>query len=318
MRRLRATAALRDLRREARLSAADFIHPMFVVEERAAAGPVPAMPGVVRYTLDSLDREIEMVVSLGIRSVLLFGVPGSKKSDASGAYKSDNIVSRAIERIKKLSDRLAVITDVCLCSYTDHGHCGLIRDQRVDNDATLELLGKMAVAHASAGADLVAPSGMMDGMVAAIRFALDAAGKTDAGILSYAVKYASSFYGPFRHAAESAPAFGDRRSYQMDPANVREALAEAKLDIDEGADAIMVKPALPYLDVIRRVKDAFPEMPLAAYQVSGEYSMLKAAAANGWLDEKLTAIESLTGIKRAGADMIITYFATAAAKWLAE
>ena len=333
---MRNTPALRELRRETRLSPANFIYPIFVVEDRAAAGPVPSMPGVTRHTVETLDREIESVVSLGIPSVLVFGVPAAKRPDAAaaiglanqgtsvslppyqGGTQGGSIVSRAVERIKGLTDRLAVITDVCLCSYTDHGHCGVIREKQVDNDATLDLLAKMAVAHARAGADLVAPSGMMDGMVAAIRDALDAAKCHDTGILSYAVKYASSFYGPFRDAAESAPAFGDRRSYQMDPANALEALAEARLDIDEGADAIMVKPALPYLDVIRRVKDAFPEVPLAAYQVSGEYSMIKAAAANGWIDEKQVALESLTAIKRAGADMIITYFAPAASQWLSR
>jgi len=274
------------------------------------------MPGVVRITLDTLDREIESVNSLGIRSVLLFGIPATKRPDAASAFSNENVVSRSVEKIKSISDRLAVITDVCLCSYTDHGHCGVIREEKVDNDATLELLGKMAVAHARSGADLVAPSGMMDGMVAAIRGALDSAKCHDTGILSYAVKYASSFYGPFRDAAESAPAFGDRHSYQMDPANALEALAEARLDIEEGADAIMVKPAIAYLDVIRRVKDNFPDVPLAAYQVSGEYSMIKAAGANGWLDEKKVALESLTSIKRAGANMIITYFAKDAAAWL--
>ena len=318
MRRMRRTPAMRELRRETRLSPADFIHPLFLVETKSAAGPVPSMPGVSRHTVESLDREIESVLSAGIRAVLLFGVPSEKFPDAASAIsqKGGPIVCRAIERIKNLTDRLAIITDICLCSYTDHGHCGVIRDQEVDNDATLELLGQMAAAHARAGADLVGPSGMMDGMVAAIRRALDEANCQDTGILSYAVKYASSFYGPFRDAAESTPAFGDRRSYQMDPANAHEALAEARLDIEEGADALMVKPALPYLDVIRRVKDAFPEMPLAAYQVSGEYSMIKAAAANGWLDEQKVALESLTAIKRAGADMIITYFAKDASRWL--
>jgi porphobilinogen synthase len=319
MRRLRATPALRELRRETRLSPADFIHPLFVVEDASAAGPIGSMPGIVRHTLETLDREIESVAAAGIPAVLLFGVPAKKSPDASsavGGKAGDPVVCRAIEKIKKLSDRLAVITDVCLCSYTDHGHCGLIRDNRIDNDATLAILGKMAAAHARAGADLVAPSGMMDGMVAAIRSALDAANGQNTGILSYAVKYASSFYGPFREAAESAPAFGDRYGYQMDPANAREALAEARLDLAEGADALMVKPAMPYLDVIRRVKDAFPEVPLAAYQVSGEYSMMKAAAAHGWLDERKVALESLTAIKRAGADTIITYFALAASGWL--
>ncbi len=318
MRRLRRTPALRELRRETRLSPADFIHPIFVVEDRSSAAPVPSMPGVMRFSVDQLDREIESVVSLGLRSVLLFGVPSTKSSTADAAAAEDNIVSRAVARIKSLTDRLAVMTDVCLCSYTDHGHCGFVDGESIDNDTTLGLIGRMAVTHAQAGADLVAPSGMMDGMVASIRRALDESKCHEVGILSYAVKYASSFYGPFRDAADSKPAFGDRRSYQMDPANAAEAIAEAQLDINEGADAIMVKPALPYLDVVRRVKDAFPDVPLAAYQVSGEYSCIKAAAANGWLDERSVALESLTAIKRAGADMIITYFARDAAEWLSR
>jgi len=312
---MRRTPALRDLRRETRLFPADFIHPIFVVEDRAAAGPVASMPGVTRYTIDQLDREIESIIGLGLRSLLVFGIPAAKSPTAYSAIAADSVVCRAVERIKKLTDRLVVITDVCLCSYTDHGHCGVVAGGAVDNDATLDLLGRTAVTHARAGADLVAPSGMMDGMVGAMRAALDEAGRLETGILSYAVKYASSFYGPFRDAAESTPAFGDRRSYQMDPANAAEALAEARLDIDEGADAIMVKPALPYLDVVRRVKDAFPDVSLAAYQVSGEYSCIKAAAAAGWLDERAVAMETLTAIKRAGADMIITYFAKSAAEW---
>jgi len=316
MRRLRRTPALRELRRETRLSPVDFIYPIFVVEDRSAAGPVPSMPGVMRFSIDQLDREIETVVSVGLRSVLLFGVPSTKSAIPLAAAANDGIVCRAVARIKALTDRLALMTDVCLCSYTDHGHCGIVDGESIDNDATLELLGRMAVSHAKAGADLVAPSGMMDGMVASIRRALDESRCHDVGILSYAVKYASSFYGPFRDAADSKPAFGDRHSYQMDPANAAEAITEARLDIEEGADAIMVKPALPYLDVIRRVKDAFPDVPLAAYQVSGEYSCIKAAAANGWLDERSVALESLTAIKRAGADMVITYFAKNAAEWI--
>jgi len=274
------------------------------------------MPGVSRLRIDDLDREVESILSAGLRSVLLFGLPGSKDATGSTGCGDDNIVAQAATRIKKLTDRLVVMTDVCLCEYTDHGHCGIVREGAIDNDETLFALAKMAVAHARGGTDFVAPSGMMDGMVGAIRRGLDEAGLPDVGILSYAVKYASSFYGPFREAADSKPAFGDRRSYQMDPANVREALAEAKLDIDEGADIIMVKPALPYLDVVRRVRDAFPEMPLAAYQVSGEYSMIKAASKNGWLNERDVVLEALTGIKRAGADLIITYFAKEAAGYL--
>jgi porphobilinogen synthase len=337
---MRATAGLRSLRRDTRLLAEDFISPLFVVEDAGAAGPVPSMPGVERFTLGGVDREVEALVGLGIPAVLLFGVPAAKDSAGSGAARDDSVVAKAIERIKSLTDRLVVITDACLCSYTDHGHCGVVVERRgasgasgrrdpvrhkgaapqgmgvIDNDATLEILGKTAVAHARAGADMVAPSGMMDGVIGAMRSAMDAAGFTETGLLSYAVKYASSFYGPFRDAADSKPAFGDRRSYQMDPANVREALAEVELDVQEGADAVMVKPALPYLDVIRGVRESFPAAPLAAYQVSGEYSMIKAAAQNGWLDEKLVAMEALTAIKRAGADMIITYFAKSAAKWI--
>jgi porphobilinogen synthase len=304
------------MRRETRLTPDDFIYPLFVVERGDLAGLVSSMPGIPRLTLADLDREAESILSLGLRSVLLFGLPAKKDATGSTGCGDDNIVSQAATRIKELTDRLVVMTDVCLCEYTDHGHCGIVREGSIDNDETLESLAKMAVAHARAGADFVAPSGMMDGMVSAIRRGLDEAGLSDSGIMSYTVKYASSFYGPFREAADSKPAFGDRRSYQMDPANVREALAEAQLDIDEGADIIMVKPALPYLDVVHRVREAFPQMPLAAYQVSGEYSMIKAAAANGWLNERDVVLESLTSIKRAGADLIITYFAKDAAGWL--
>jgi len=316
MRRLRRTPAIRAMRRETRLTPDDFIYPLFVVERGDLAGLVSSMPGIPRLTLADLDREAESILSLGLRSVLLFGLPAKKDATGSTGCGDDNIVSQAATRIKELTDRLVVMTDVCLCEYTDHGHCGIVREGSIDNDETLESLAKMAVAHARAGADFVAPSGMMDGMVSAIRRGLDEAGLSDSGIMSYTVKYASSFYGPFREAADSKPAFGDRRSYQMDPANVREALAEAQLDIDEGADIIMVKPALPYLDVVHRVREAFPQMPLAAYQVSGEYSMIKAAAANGWLNERDVVLESLTSIKRAGADLIITYFAKDAAGWL--
>lgn len=316
MRRLRRTPAIRAMRRETRLSADDFIYPLFVVERGDQAGPVLSMPGVTRLRLDNLDREVESILGAGLRSVLLFGLPNKKDTTGSTGCCDDNIVSQAVARIKGLTDRLVVMTDVCLCEYTDHGHCGIVREGTIDNDATLAALSEMAVAHARAGADFVAPSGMMDGMVGAIRRGLDEASLSDVGIMSYAVKYASSFYGPFREAADSKPAFGDRRSYQMDPANAREALGEARLDIEEGADIIMVKPALPYLDVMRRVRDAYPEMPLAAYQVSGEYSMIRAAAMNGWLNERDVVLESLTSIKRAGADFIITYFAKDAAGYL--
>ena len=316
MRRLRRTPEIRALRRETRLSADDFIHPLFVVERGDQAGPVSSMPGISRLKLDDLDREVEGILAAGLRSVLLFGLPAKKDATGSTGCGDANIVSLAAARIKKLTDRLVVMTDVCLCEYTDHGHCGIVHDGAIDNDETLSALAKMAVAHARGGADFVAPSGMMDGMVGSIRQGLDEAGLPDVGIMSYAVKYASSFYGPFREAADSKPAFGDRRSYQMDPANAREAPAEASLDVDEGADIIMVKPALPYLDVVHRVREAFPEMPLAAYQVSGEYSMIKAAAKNGWLNERDVVLEALTGIKRAGADLIITYFAKEAAGYL--
>lgn len=315
MRRLRNKAALRALRRETRVSPDALIYPLFVVEDAAAAGPVTSMPGVLRHTLDSLRREVDLASRAGVSSVLLFGVPAKKDAQASRALDASAIVARAVECVRVASADMAIITDVCLCSYTDHGHCGVVHGKTVDNDRTLELLGKMAVVHAQAGADVVAPSGMMDGMVSGIRAALDANGLAQTGILSYAVKYASSFYGPFREAAESSPEFGDRRGYQMDPANVREALAEARLDVHEGADMLMVKPALPYLDVVRAVRETFPEMPLAAYQVSGEYSMIKAAAERGWLDEKRVAMESLTAIRRAGADAIITYYAKDAAGW---
>lgn len=316
MRRLRRTDALRDLVRETRVSRPDLIYPIFVVEDASAAGPVPSMPGVERHSLDSLAREMESVAAAGLRAVILFGVPKSKDSTGSQAFAERGVISRAIEVVRRTNREVAIITDVCLCQYTNHGHCGVLRDGHVDNDATLDLLGKTVVAHANAGVDVVAPSGMMDGAVGAIRGALDGANHSEIAILSYAVKYASSFYGPFRDAAESTPKEGNRRGYQMDPANAREALAEAKLDLDEGADILMVKPAMPYLDVLHRVRQAHPEVPLAAYQVSGEYSMLKAAARNGWLDERAVVMESLTAIKRAGADVILTYFAKQASPWL--
>jgi porphobilinogen synthase len=318
MRRLRRTPALRELVRETRLSPRDLIQPLFVVEDDRAAGPVAAMPAVARLSLPELSSRIEQVRAAGVRAVLLFGIPNEKDACASAADAADGIASRAIRACREAAHDLVVITDVCVCSYTDHGHCGIVADNTVDNDATLPILAKMAVAHARAGADLVAPSAMMDGQVAAIRTALDSAGLVETGILSYAVKYASSFYGPFREAADCAPEFGDRRAYQMDPANAREALAEAQLDINEGADVLMVKPALPYLDVVAAIKQRFPDVPLAAYQVSGEYSMIAAAAARGWLDERAAALEALTAIKRAGADLIITYYADRVVGWLAS
>lgn len=316
-RRLRQTPALRDMVAETRLSRRDLIQPLFVVERAGDAGPVPSMPGVERLTVDGLRSTIERLLRAGIRGTILFGVPASKDAAASSAHAADGVIPRAVEAVRRTAGAdMVIFTDVCLCQYTDHGHCGMLQDGRIDNDATLPVLAMTAVAHAQAGADFVAPSGMMDGAVRAIRTGLDAAGHVDVGILAYAVKYASGFYGPFRDAAESAPRSGDRRSYQMDSRNVREALREARLDWNEGADILMVKPALPYLDVLRRVRDAFPDAPLAAYQVSGEYSMIKAAAERGWLDERTVAVESLTAIKRAGAGMILTYFAEQAAGWL--
>jgi len=316
MRRLRATPAIRTLCAETRLDPARLVQPVFVVEDGAMAGPVPSMPGVERHTLDTLEGEIEQIVAAGVGGVMLFGLPARKDAAGSTAWQPDGVVPRAVERIKSLTDRVVVIADVCLCEYTDHGHCGVLCDGRVDNDATLDVLAQTAIAYARAGADWVAPSAMADGMVGAIRSGLDEHHLADVGILSYAVKYASSFYGPFRDAADCAPKSGDRAGYQMDPANVREAIAEARLDVEEGADLLMVKPALPYLDVIRRVRDVFPEIPLVAYQVSGEYSMIEAAAANGWLDRRRVALESLTAICRAGADVTISYHAKRVADWL--
>jgi porphobilinogen synthase len=317
-RRRRRTDALRRLVREHQLEAADFIHPLFVVHGARVTREVPSMPGVHQLSVDeSLDREVEAVRSLGIPAVLLFGLPASKDEIGSENFAEDGIVQRALRRIRERHPDLLLFTDVCCCEYTSHGHCGVVREGVVDNDATLEILGRVAVTHADAGADIVAPSGMMDGMVRAIREALDGAGHSDRGILSYAVKYASAYYGPFREAADSAPAFGDRRQYQMDPANVREAVLEAELDEAEGADLLMVKPALAYLDVVRAVRER-TSLPLVAYNVSGEYSMIKAAARLGWIDERRVVLESLTGMRRAGADAIISYHAKDVARWLAE
>jgi porphobilinogen synthase len=318
MRRLRASESMRNLVRETRLSVSDFIQPLFVVERTQDAGPIDSMPGVARHTVSQLGDVVAAIADLGVPAVLLFGIPSAKDANASTAVDPDGIVPQAIRACRESAKDLVIISDVCMCSYTDHGHCGIIHEDRVDNDATNQRLGEIAVCHARAGADWVAPSAMMDGMVAAIRSALDDARLDSTGILSYAVKYASSFYGPFRDAADCTPQFSDRRSYQMDPANVGEALAEAKLDLDEGADMLMVKPAMAYLDVIHRVKTAHPQVPLAAYQVSGEYAMIKAAAQRDWIDEKRAVLESLTAIKRAGADMIITYWAGTASRWLNE
>jgi porphobilinogen synthase len=316
-RRLRRTAALRDLVRETTLEPDDLVYPLFVVPGEDVRRPVSSMPGVDQLSVDRLAGEARDLAALGIKAVVLFGIPSAKDPGGAESYADDGIVQQAVASLKDASPELVVMTDVCLCEYTDHGHCGIVDESGyVLNDETLELLGRIAVSHGEAGADVVAPSGMIDGMVGAIRTALDGEGLQRVAILSYAVKYASSFYGPFREAAEGAPAFGDRRSHQMDPRNAREALREAALDVEEGADALMVKPALGYLDVVRSVREGFPELPLAAYNVSGEYAMVKAAAANGWLDERAVALEVLTGIRRAGADLIVTYHAKDAAAWL--
>ena len=317
-RRLRRTAALRDALGETTLRAAQLVHPLFVRDGFAAERPIASMPGHAQRTVDRLDSEVAGLAELGVRSVLLFGIPDEKDEHGSGAWDPAGPVPRAITEIKRRDSTVTVIADVCLCEYTSHGHCGVLDERHaVVNDATLPLLARAAVTYADAGADIVAPSAMMDGQVAAIRSALDDAGHTDVAILAYAVKYASAFYGPFRDAAQSAPAFGDRRAYQMAPPNAREALREAKLDEDEGADMLMVKPAGPYLDIIHRVRET-TDLPLAAYQVSGEYAMLKAAAERGWIDEPRAAMESLLGIRRAGADLVITYYAKAAARWLKD
>ena len=317
LRRLRRTEAIRQLVAETALSPSDLVCPLFVIHGRGVRNEIESMPGIYQYSVDVLQQEARGIAGIGIKAVILFGIPQKKDDLGSGAYDPDGVVQQAIRAMKELNSGLAVITDVCLCEYTDHGHCGVVADGEVDNDRTLELLAKTAISHAEAGADIVAPSAMMDGQVRAIREALDGSNFTHIPIMAYAAKYASAFYGPFRDAAGSAPQFGDRRSYQMDPPNVREALMEVEQDIAEGADMVMVKPALAYLDVIRRVRDTFNH-PLAAYNVSGEYSMVKAAAARGWLDERRTVMEILTAIKRAGADIIITYHAREAAAWLGE
>jgi porphobilinogen synthase len=324
-RRLRATPTLRAMVRETTLAAGDFIYPMFVTHGRGVRRPIRSMPNIHQLSVDEAVAEAQEAAELGVPSIMLFGIPAVKDATGSENFDDEGIVQQATRAIKERLPDLVVIADVCMCEYTDHGHCGIV-DWRVlpggrelpviDNDATLEILRKAAISYARAGADMVAPSGMIDGMVGAIRAALDAASFADVLILSYAVKYASSFYGPFREAAEGAPKFGDRKTHQMDPANVREALREVALDVAEGADLVMVKPALPYLDVVRAVREAC-DLPLAAYNVSGEYAMVKAAAANGWVDERAVTLELLTGIKRAGADLILTYHAKDAARWLA-
>jgi porphobilinogen synthase len=318
LRRLRATRALRGLVRETHLAPEDFVYPLFVAHGLDRREPIEAMPGVDHLSIDHAVAEAAQVAELDIPAVLLFGIPAAKDEEGSGAWDDEGVVQLATRAIKDALPELLVITDLCLCEYTSHGHCGLVRpDGTVDNDATLELLARTAVSQARAGADIIAPSDMMDGRVGVIRQALDEEGQTATPILAYSAKFASAFYSPFREAADSTPAFGDRRGYQMDPANGEEALREVRLDIEEGADLVMVKPALPYLDVIRRVKDQ-TGMPVAAYNVSGEYAMVKAAAAAGYLDERAAVLEALTSIRRAGADVVITYHAKDAARWLQE
>jgi porphobilinogen synthase len=315
LRRLRRSEALRALIRETKVDIGDLIYPLFVVEGNKIKQEISSMPGQYRFSNDLLPKEVEEIAGLGIPAIILFGIPQKKDEVGSSAYHPKGVIQQAIRAIKKATPELPVITDVCLCEYTSHGHCGVVVDGYVDNDKTLELLAKTALSHAQAGADMVAPSDMMDGRVKAIRHALDGNGFQNTPIMAYAAKYASAFYGPFREAAESAPQFGDRRSYQMDPPNWREALREVEQDIAEGADIVMVKPALPYLDLIRKVRDTFNH-PLAAYSVSGEYAKVKAAAKQGWLDEKAVVLEMITAIKRAGADIIITYYAKEVARWL--
>ena len=317
LRRLREQGSLRTLVRETRLSSSDFMYPIFVDQRLSVREEIRSMPGIYRFSMSDLKKEIDEVTGLKIPAVLLFGLPKHKDSLGSEAYATDGIVQQAVRAIKKSASQLVVATDVCLCQYTDHGHCGVIRNRTVENDETLELLSRIAISQAEAGADIVGPSAMMDGQVQAIRQALDRRGFQETVIMAYSAKFASAFYGPFREAAESSPLWGDRRSYQMDPPNRREAMREIEMDIREGADIVMVKPALSYLDVIRDARNRFRH-PLAAYNVSGEYAMIKAAGQNGWIDEKQVALETLTAIKRAGANIIITYFAKDAAKWLRE
>jgi porphobilinogen synthase len=313
---MRKTGGLRDLVRETNLSVEHLVYPLFVTHGADRREAIPSMPGIERLTISHLADEAHQIKALGIPAVMLFGIPADKDEAGSEAYDSEGIVQLAVRALKQAEPSLVVITDVCLCEYTSHGHCGVVReDGRVDNDVTLELLAKTATSHAEAGADAVAPSDMMDGRVAAIRSQLDAEGFSELPIVAYSAKFASAFYGPFRDAASSTPAFGDRRGYQMDPANAREALREVTIDVEEGADVVMVKPALPYLDVISRVREAV-RVPIAAYNVSGEYAALKAAAERGWIDERAAVIEALTSIRRAGADIIVSYHAKEAAKWL--
>lgn len=314
-RRLRRTETIRRMVRETDLRPEHLIYPVFVRPGRGVRREIPSMPGNFHLSPDLLVQELRPLVAAGLPAVILFGVPDEKDERGSSAYADDGVVQQAIARLKDALPDLVIITDVCLCAYTDHGHCGVVSGGTILNDATLELLARMSVSHARAGADMVAPSDMMDGRVGAIRQALDGEGFTDVAIMAYSAKYASAFYGPFRDAAHSAPGFGDRRSYQMDPANAREALRELELDLGEGADILMIKPAMPYLDVIRAARDAF-DVPIAAYHVSGEYAMIQAAAERGWIDEQAAALEALTAIRRAGADLILTYFAPKVLDWL--
>jgi porphobilinogen synthase len=315
LRRLRRTSRLRSLVRETRLDLDDFVLPLFACPGEGVVQPLEGLPGIAQRSVDALVDEAESLVALGVSAVLLFGIPEDKDEEGAGAYDDDGIVQRALRALRDGFPGLVLATDVCLCEYTSHGHCGVVRGGEIDNDASLELLARTAISHAEAGADTICPSDMMDGRVGAIREALDDAGFEQIPIVSYAAKYASAFYGPFREAAESIPAFGDRRGYQLDPANVREALRECELDVNEGADALIVKPALPYLDVLRAVRERF-DLPVGSYNVSGEYAMLKAAAQSGWLDEREAALESLTAIKRAGADFIVSYWTKELAEWL--
>lgn len=318
MRRLRKNPIIRDMVKDININMNDFIYPLFVVYGKNKKNSVKSMPGVYQLSLDLLPAEVEKIVQLGIKSIIIFGIPENKDAVGSGAYAKNGIVQQAVKIIKEAFPQLLVVTDVCLCEYTDHGHCGLIKDNIILNDETLELLSETSLSHAEAGADIIAPSDMMDGRVGAIRNKLDENGFQDIPIMSYSAKYASAFYGPFRDAAESTPKFGDRNTYQMDPASgINQALKETELDIIEGADIVMVKPAMAYMDIIRKVKDNFL-CPVASYNVSGEYSMIKAASQNGWIDEKRTVLELMTGLKRAGSDLIITYHALDIARWLQE
>ena len=317
MRRLRNNAAIRKITRETLVTVDDFIYPIFVTYGKDVQDSIEAMPGIFRVSIDNLSKEVRNAYDLGIQAVLLFGIPEAKDSFGSDSYNPNGIIQLAIKEIRNTTPNILIITDVCMCEYTDHGHCGITENGAVNNDKTLEMLSKISISHVEAGSDIVAPSAMMDGQVAAIRSSLDQNGYVDSPIMAYSAKYASGFYGPFREAAMSAPSYGDRQTYQLDKANIREAMEEIRLDVEEGADIIMVKPALSYLDVISAARNRFA-LPVASYNTSGEYSMIKAAAQNGWIDERRIALEILTSIKRAGADMIITYYAKEAAQWLSK